>query len=176
MNEARDGTHSGTLQYVFSKRTPRSASRWMFGVLMNGCPNGSLTNGLCSSVMMIRMFGLSEAIVTPAGRSKPAHAVGPPIAGGPAQPGNRLDARRLGLTPMGPVAEAGLLKPHRALELFAYLSIARVIVDVAHFLRILVQVVQLPFWWIGERPGARQPHTVVVEVDELVPGRAISVV
>ena len=32
MNEARDGTQSGELQYVFSKRTPRSASRWMFGV------------------------------------------------------------------------------------------------------------------------------------------------
>ena len=36
--DMRDGTHSGKLQYAFSKTVPRSASRSRWGVLTSACP------------------------------------------------------------------------------------------------------------------------------------------
>ena len=57
MNDRREGTHSGELQYAASNVAPEAAIRSMFGVRTNGCPYADDHIGPCSSDIITRKLG-----------------------------------------------------------------------------------------------------------------------
>lgn len=77
---ALEGEQTVPFACAWVKRTPRAASRFMFGVYACGCPSKPSTYVLRSSVTMSKMFGLAAEVGVGLGVGLPTPTGGPPGA------------------------------------------------------------------------------------------------
>lgn len=108
----------------------------------------------------------------PAGRDDGVHVR---AAREPCERGGPLVLCRL-VVRRGLVADRGLRGVQLDLELLADLRVRGIVVDVAQFVRIGVEVEELPLGRVLEDAAARKSVAGVVVVDQLVAGIAVAVV